>query len=141
MFKPSNLAISLALATAISVMPTAIADEAASPEAIPFTITFDGSYYPVGLDQIEYPYTAARLNQDGTCLLSIQVDDTGQMGSMSVVSCSNALFETAAREFIDEQPLSASLDTGLKTHALRVKWDIDVVEPTFTAQTLASVAH
>ncbi|MEL7454704.1 MAG: energy transducer TonB, partial [Pseudomonadota bacterium] len=118
-----TLAITLALA--FGAMPTAIAQENSTDGAVPYAITFDGTYYPAALDRIEYPYTAARLGLNGTCSLYVHVDEAGHIAGMSVADCSSPWFSDAAQNFVEAQTFTGSSANKLETHEMSISWTLD----------------
>ena len=120
-------ALTLALTTTASIGLSQSANAqigSADTAGIPYEITFNGSLYPADLDQIEYPYIAASQERDGECILKIISDASGDIASMSVVSCSDDLFEGAASRYIRKQEFSQHTNNNLTVHNLRVRWDI-----------------
>lgn len=112
-------------AMVFSVMQTAIAQTGTAPEAVPYTITFDGAVYPAALETIDYPYNKARLNQSGSCMLNVFVDDAKHIAAMSVDRCSDDGFRREAEAFVNDQALTGSTEGNLQAHRLEIVWEMD----------------
>lgn len=131
MIKHLILASSLATVVAFGAMPTATAQIDNDFEAKPYAITFNGSFYPANLDEVSYPFNAASTNRNGECLLNVMTDETGEIAAMTILRCTNDIFENEARDLIKRQALTGPVPAKLTAHALRITWDIGAAaEPT-----------
>ena len=108
------------MATAVSVMPTALASYETEETAVSYTIDVTGVELPVNLGSLDYPYNAARLGLTGSCDLELTLNEAGAASDFNVSSCSNAAFEQAAREFAST--LSFDRSNGDEVRALTVVW-------------------
>lgn len=124
MMKITALTLALMTTTSVAFSPIAIAQIGSAETGIPYEISFNGSLYPADLEQLEYPYIAASQERDGECILKIISDVSGEIASMSVVSCSDDLFEGAASRYIRKQEFSQHNNDNLTVHNLRVRWAI-----------------
>lgn len=111
-------------AAVVSVMQIATAQTQTAEEGIPYEIVFSGTFYPSGLESIEYPFSAASDQQDGECTLSITTNALEEVTAMSVQTCTHTTFETAARNFIESQPLAALTSNEAHAHTLHIYWSI-----------------
>ena len=126
MKKITRLIIALSTAISIGLIPNAAAQTSDANAGIPYEISFNGSFYPDGLERIEYPFIAASQQRDGECLLNVISDDLGNVTSMSIVSCSDDLFKGAATRYINGQNFEQGVTSGLTVHNLLIGWDIGV---------------
>lgn len=124
------------IAMALSVLPTAFAQTTTLEDSVPYTITFDGKQYPAGLDEMEYPYTAARLGVSGECTLNIHADEAGRIAAMSIAQCSDQRFAWASRRFIERQDFEGSATSDLISQKLTVTWSMQPEEPTIFAENI-----
>lgn len=119
-----TITLSLA-ALVVGAMPTALAQS--DKEAQPFSIEFSGSVLPSNPNAIAYPFLAASKRVDGKCDLALYVDKQDVIAKISVLSCSNPLFEDEARDFIEKQATPAKMDDVVLTKRLSVNWTMDPV--------------
>lgn len=124
MRRKTTKAVITAAALVFGAMPIASAQTNTETNAVPYTITFDGSFYPDALETIEYPYLAASLNRSGECSLKIKSDESQNIAEISVTSCSDDLFEAAAQRFAAQQIVDATASSDLAEHTLSIKWSI-----------------
>lgn len=115
-------------ATAVTI-PMAAAQIDAPEEGVPYTITFDGTHYPAGLDTVDYPYSAGRVGLSGECQLNVYVDDQDDIAMMTITSCSDSRFRDESRQFIESQTFTGSASSDLKSHSLVIDWSMEP-EPT-----------
>ena len=124
MTKFTLLKIALVTATSLAFLPSATADQASEQDGIPYEITFNGDVYPAELDTMEYPYIAASQERDGECLLNINADAAGNISDMSIVSCSDDLFKSAAARYITKQNFGTQTSSNVSAHSLQIRWKI-----------------
>ena len=121
----------LAIAMVLGATPTAIAQTDAPEAGIPYQISFNGDYHPANLEMVEYPHTAAVLNKDGECRLSVVTDTAQQVADISIIACTDLSFKDVMSRFIQNQTFSGTLSPETTTHSLTVTWAIgeDSVAP------------
>ena len=131
MLKITKTVVPLAIAIVLGATPTAIAQTDAPEAGIPYQISFNGDYHPSNLEMIEYPHTAAVLNKDGECRLSVVTDTAQQVADISIIACTDLSFKDVMSRFIQNQTFSGTLSPETTTHSLTVTWAIgeDSVAP------------
>ena len=124
----------ISAALVMGLAPTASAQSEEAETAIPYAITFDGSFYPTSMDTIGYPYNEASLRNDGECALRLITDADDNITAMSVLACSSEAFRNEASRFVRTQMSETISSEDLKAHTLYIKWDIG--DDAITAPTL-----
>ena len=124
MLKISKTAKPLAIAIVLGATPTAIAQTDAPEAGIPYQISFNGEHHPANLEKVEYPHTAAIMNKDGECRLSVATDTAQQVADISIVACTDTSFKDVMSRFIRNQTFPGTLSPETTTHSLTVTWTI-----------------
>lgn len=106
---------------AAGVMPVANAQSAGDTPARAFEIKVEGAVAPTGLQQLSYPYLSGVKQRAGSCDLSVKVDGNGNIGAVSVETCSSDDFAAEAGKLVAQDE---TVDVA-SVHPLRIEWSMD----------------
>jgi hypothetical protein len=112
----------IACVLAASVMPTAYAEQAGdnlAPKA--YEIKVQGDVTPTNIMELDYPYASGVKSRSGSCDLSVSLDSMGNIGAVSVDTCSSEDFAAEAGKLARG---SETLEVA-SSHPLRIEWTIE----------------
>ena len=112
----------MACVLAASVMPTATAQTKESANSKAYSIQIKGEAVPATMQQVGYPYGAAKRSRSGHCDLLVQESPDGRIGAVTVRSCSSAHFRAEADRLASKSKPLAGESTF---KPLRIEWTIE----------------
>ena len=111
---------------AASLLPTATADEPASPNSKnggkPFSISFASDVAPVSHTAFRYPSYAGVRDLAGSCDVSFDISAKGAAEAIDVSSCSAHIFHSAAKNVVKDMTFAPKAQSGVK---MKINWKMD----------------
>lgn len=119
---------------AASLLPSALAQEPASKEALPFSITIRSDVTPISHAAYRYPAYAGVERLEGSCDVAFAISPAGKADNVEVRACTSNAFRRAAKSAVESmtfKPRTAMIedvrvniawnfdrDTGVRTASL-----------------------
>ena len=111
---------------AASLLPSALAQEPVSKEALPFTITIRSDVTPISHEAYRYPVHAGVDRLEGSCEVAFAISTAGKADAIDVRACTSNAFRRAAKSAIERMsfaPREAAIDGVRMTIAWRFDRD------------------
>ena len=109
---------------AASLLPTALAQEPASKEALTYAITIKSDVKPAAEPDLRYPAYAGVRALEGSCDVTFAVSPAGKADAVRVGACSSDVFRRSAKATVEQMsfaPRTAALDNA----KMRISWSLE----------------
>lgn len=109
---------------AASLLPTALAQAPASPEALPYTITIRSDVTPVAFEGHRYPAYAGAERLEGACEVTFAISTAGKADGIDVGACTSNAFRRAAKAAVEGMSF-APREKAIDGIRLNIAWKFD----------------
>lgn len=106
---------------AASLLPSALAQEPASPEARSYAITISSDVQPLGEPALRYPAYAGARAIEGSCDVTFAISTTGTPDAIRVGACSSEVLRRSAKSSVEKMRF-APRATALDGASMKINW-------------------
>lgn len=109
---------------AASLLPSALAQEPVSKEALPFSITIKSDVTPISYEAYRYPAYAGVERLEGSCDVAFAISPAGKPDAIDVQTCTSNAFRRAAKSAVERMTFKPR-QTAVDGVRMSIVWSFD----------------